>query len=265
MGVQLGLVHLSGQFGDIQLTIDRNKGRAKLSRPITKERIDTAPEFRNTRRVNKEFEAAAMAVDILQDCLCGNHLTFGDRFFRARLQSILIEAVRRGPGHFGERALEVVPNLTKLDDFPMDEEDRFKSWFNIPYNLLVNPARDTVTLSIPAFDIFGGKCRVPQAANDFRIFQCVGLLSDLQFSSTDARYEPVNPELSGLSVENSTAWMPVAGTNPGINLVTQVPGLPLIPATAGLVVSIGIQYCRTVNGYHYPLAAGNAMDIIDVF
>jgi hypothetical protein len=265
MGSQKGIVRLSGQFDDLQLSIDGKKGIAKLSVPVSKERIRTADEFVNTRKVNMEFQAAAMAVDAVQDCLRGKNATFGDRYLRSRLQTVMIAAVRRGAGNFGERALEVLPNVLLLNQFPLNQADRFKNWFRAPYDVQINADRNTATLVVPAFDIDFGTLKVPQGATHFRVFVCVGVLSDLQYSGSDARYEAVNVQMHGRNGEGRTGWMPSSGQNAGFQVVAPVGGLPILPTTAGLVVSLGVEFCFMVNTIPQLKAEGNAMDILDVF
>ncbi len=155
--------------------------------------------------------------------------------------------------------------MLSLHRFPLNQGDRFKNWFKAPYDVQVNPDRNTATLVVPLFDIDFGTMKVPQGATHFRVFVCVGVLSDLQYSGSDARYEAVNGQIHGLNGEERTAWLSTVGQNPGFQLVATVSGLPILPSTAGLVVSMGVEFCFMVNTMPQLKAEGNAMDILDLF
>lgn len=264
MGRQRGCVHISGQFDDMQFSLDGKRGNVKLSVPIDKSRIDKDPEFAGTRKANAEFKGAALGASAVQECLGGKSFTFGDRYFRSRLQGQLTAMLKAGPGREGERMLEVVATAEKLRLVHLDDGERFGSRFRGSYDLTVNPDRNTATFVVGQFEV-EDKIGVPQGATDFRLFLCAGVVSDYTYVGGRTVYEPVNAAINKLHNLVYTPLMPVSGTNTGFQIVAAVPTLPILPSSAGLVVSVGIQFYKVVNGYPSIKAEGNAMQIHGLF
>ena len=264
MGRQRGLVHISGQFDDVQLSIDGKHGVAKLSVPMTKDRIKNDPDMENTRKVNAEFTAASLATDALQRCTCGRNYSFGDRYLRSRLQGKLNGIVRRGAGDFGKRMLEVLPNKESLKGLALHPSESFSARLTTAMTVDVNADRNTATLTVPSF-VSKGRLHYPEGSTHFRVFVCVGVLSDFQYVGGEAVYEAVNPTINGVNAEAYSAYMDVTGQNAGFQVIAALPGLPVLPGTAGLVVSMGIEFFFDVNSNYNLKAVGNAMEIYDVF
>src|SRR5688572_24030377 len=98
MGRQRGLVHLTGQYGDVRLSINDGKGIAKLSVPVAKTRIANDPSYALTRKNNAEFKGASMAVTTLMACFGENALSFADRYLYSRLLKSAMKVLKLGPG-----------------------------------------------------------------------------------------------------------------------------------------------------------------------
>ncbi len=264
MGRQRGLVHISGQFDDVQLSIDGKHGIAKLSVPMTKDRIKNDPDLENTRKVNAEFKAASLATDTLQLCTCGHNYSFGDRYLRGRLLGKMSGIVRKGPGDFGKRLLEVIPNRGMLKKVPLDPSDPFATRLTTTMVVSVNADRNTATLTVPSFES-KGRLKYPMGATHFKMFLCVGVLSDFQYVGGEAVYEAVNPDMNGVNADAYSGYMDVEGLNAGFQVIAALPGLPVLPSSAGLVVSMGIEFFFDVNSAYNLKAEGNAMMIYEVY
>ncbi|MDQ3190369.1 MAG: hypothetical protein M3Q58_02120 [Bacteroidota bacterium] len=50
-----------------------------------------------------------------------------------------------------------------------------------------------------------------------------------------------------------------------MSFVSSIPGAPVIPATAGVIACLGIEFYQVINGGFYLLAAKNAMRLERVF
>jgi len=264
MGRQRGVVHISGQFDDVQLSIDGKHGIAKLSVPMTKDRMKNDPDLENTRKVNAEFKAASLATDALQRCTCGRNFSFGDRYLRSRLQGKMHGIVTRGAGDFGRRMLEVLPYKEALKGLPLNANESFDARLATAMDVTVNADRNTATWAVPSF-VSRGRLNYPEGATHFRVFLCVGVLSDFQYVGGEAVYEAVNPSISGVNADAYSAYMEVSGQNAGFQVIAALPNLPVLPSSAGLVVSMGIEFFFEVNSAYNLKAMGNAMVIHDVY
>ena len=122
MGKQFGVVHLSGQYGNVRMVIDGGKGRAHLSDVVTKDRIMTEEAFAPTRENMSEFTGAALAASALRKCL-GNQATgFGERYLTSRMQGLMRRIVSQSIGIGGERSVEMAANADRAYDFDLDRE-----------------------------------------------------------------------------------------------------------------------------------------------
>jgi hypothetical protein len=263
MGRQRGVVHLSGQYDDTRMAIDGEMGIAYLADKITKEQVQNDPRFALTRNVNAEFKGASKGADSVQQCLANLNSRFGDRYCRARLLTKMIQMVRKGAGDHGKRSLEVMANASLLKAFELNRKEGLKMWLKVPYTVTVNADRNTAVVDVPTF-VANNDLVPPKSSTHFRITVCVGVLSDFMHVGGDAAYEAVNPGLNGEYGISYSAFTPVTGTVNTFQVMAALPSLAVLPATAGLVVSIGIEFFLECNNVHLLQSAGNAMRIEQV-
>jgi hypothetical protein len=265
MGRQRGLIHITGQYDDVQLSIDGKRGVSKLSVPLSKERIMTDPDFDLTRKNMAEFTGAAYAAKTLRKCMGEGSKRFAERYLQARLMGLTRRILNSGPGDGGERSFEVVPNLADLKNIELNREEPFGDRFRPDFTLTPNVDRNTVLLDVPSFDARYSVV-APSGATHFRLLMCAGVLSDFEFTGTSEQYAPLNPLLDGKRNEVVSPTLAVNGlVTGGIQLTAILPGLPILPTTAGLVVCVGIEFFRRINGNDQLFASGNVMKIAETF
>jgi hypothetical protein len=245
------------------MAIDGEKGIAYLADKITKEQIQTDPRFALTRNVNVEFKCASKAADTVQQCLGNLNSRFGDRYLRSRLLTTMIQMVRKGPGDHGKRSLEVMANASLLKAFELNEGEGLKTWWKVPYRVTVNTDRNTAIMDVGSF-LADNDLIPPKSSTHFRLTVCVGVLSDFLHVGGNLAYEAVNPGLNGEYGISYSAFEPVTGTVNAFQVMAALPSLAVLPTTAGLVVSIGIEFFLECNGVHLLQAVGNAMRIEQV-
>jgi hypothetical protein len=259
MGRQRGIVHLSGQFDDTQMSIDGKKGIAKLSVPVSKDRIMKDEAYEMLRKNMAEFKGASIASDILTQCFGGNGLSFGDRYMRSRMITQMRSIVTKGPGLHGERMFEVTPNLADFKHFELNLKDGFRYRFRAKYTVTPNVDRNSVTLDVPPF-LTKGLIRKESYMKHFRLTLAIGVLTDLVFVGGKDVYESTHPDLAGEYDVQYSNIMECNGTpNLGFQIVATLPGSPILPADACLVVTVGIEFFKMVNNVPSVFAACNAM------
>jgi hypothetical protein len=264
MGRQRGLVHLSGQFGDMQLSVDGKNGFARSYKPDTGKRIKADLSFDQVRKNNSEFGAAALVVSALVEALGGYWQYYAERYFQPRLKGKVRKLVN-GPGLKGQRRFEVGQNLNFFRGIDLDATDRFDRRFMAPYQVTVNADRNMATLDVGAFHTLR-QLDVPGGATHFHLLLTVGVLTDFMF--VEDGYEPSHWDLCGHGVYGHSALMACDGRlNPGFQMVMGLPGLrpgdpaPVLPADAALVVGMGISFFRVINGVEEVFASGGAMKV----
>ena len=91
-------------------------------------------------------------------------------------------------------------------------------------------------------------------------------MSELVYVAGGRHYAPVHALLNGQSVVVSSLAIPaVNATTSVLQLVAALPGAPVMPSTAGLVVSVGIEFLRVINNYEEVMASGNGLKVVGPF
>ena len=266
MGKQFGVVHLSGQYGNVRMVIDGGKGRAHLSDVVTKDQIMTAEAYAPTRENMSEFRGAAVAGRALRKCLGNQSSGFGERYLGARLQGLMRRIIAQSGGVGGERAVEIAANASLAYDFELNRAEPFGGSFKAEYDLLPNVDRNMVQLDVPVFDTRLDLAK-PQGATHFRVYLLAGLLPDFTFVGGPAGYQPVNAALNGLKASDQTAVLPLRGplVPTSIQLTATIANAPVVPIDVSLVVAVGIEFYRQIGGANTLLGSGNAMKIERLF
>jgi hypothetical protein len=265
MGRQLGLVILSGQFGNTQLSIDGTKGFAKLSVPVSKETIMTAPSYDLTRKNMSEFTGAGYAAKTILQCSKQAGNTFGERFLFSRLVKLTRMVVVKGPGDNGKRSFEASQNLTDFEGINLDRKESFLTRFVAPYTLDANPDRNTLTLDVAAFPP-RKMIMKPKGATHFRVFLTAGVLSDYIYVGGDEKYAATQPNFNGRAAYSDSGFIEIdLPQAPAFQLVTSLPGAPILPTDATLLAMVGIEFFKIVNNNGELFATGNAMMIAKAF
>lgn len=250
----------------MQLSIDGGRGLAKLSVPVSKDRIMNDPSYDLFRKHITEFSGATLAVNSLMASFGESGLSFGDRYMRGRLQKVAVKALKSGPGRNGSRALEVMAQRHLFSGFELNSEDRFSGRFRVTPALMVNLDRNMATVTVPAFNAVRTVVAAPYSATHFRLCLAIGVVSDVVHASPDEGYVAAEQTLNRQTNLHYSAYHPCDGMpNAGFILNTMISGQPVLPLTAGLAVSIGIEFFKEVNGFMDTVAQGNGMVLMGIY
>jgi hypothetical protein len=262
MGRQYGGVYVSGKVADFQFYLDRGQGYVKRSNPPTKERIMTDDAYIQVRKSMGEFAGSSKATVTLLSCFGGNWKNFGERFLIARVNQLTRDVIKQGTGLKGKRRFEVAPNLARFRKFELSSDEKFDLRFQPQYTVTVNADRNTAILDVGAFHT-RHELSVPAGnATHFRVFATAGVLTDFEHVGGTEVYASTQKALLGVRTVGYSATMVCDGTvNPGFQVMVQLPGLPVLPADAAMVVCLGIEFMEIVSGVEEYFAQGNAMQI----
>ncbi len=260
------MVHVTGQYGDVQLSINADGVPiAKFQRRMSGKKVKQGRNYGLTRKNNAEFKACAYAGRSLRVCMGERLHAFAERKLSSRVLGVMYGLVQQGAGMAGQRSLEIGANRALLQRLDASKQTTLRSRFYAPFTLTSNLARNTATLVVPAFDA-GNFIHPPQGATHFRLLLVAGVLSDYGYVGGNVVFAPVNPLLNELVTTTMSATLPAYGLLPGqLTLVAAVPTLPTLPSTACLVVSVAIEFLRVINNFEEVMASGNALQIMEVF
>jgi hypothetical protein len=267
MGRQRGLVHLTGQYGDVQLSISADGVPiAKFAPPTSGKKVKTAANYVLTRKNNDEFTGAGHSAKSLRICLGERLKQFSDRHLTARAMALTRSVISQGPGAGGKRTFEVVPHADVFRQLEVDKREQLNGRFYARYTVSTNPDRNTATVDIDSF-VPQNFIHPPSGARYYRLVLVAGVLSDFEYTGDAFVYSPINPLLNELTTTvDSGALLPIDNLPTGpLQLVASISGTPILPSSAGLVVSLGIEFYRVINGFEDLFASGNALQVVGVF
>lgn len=265
MGKQYGPLEIRGVIGGMQFgrNSDGSPG-VKKARRFSLHALKVGKNYARTRDNNAEFTGSARATHGLRLALGERVRLFADRLLTARLMALTYRVLAKGPGAGGSRTFEVGPNAVDFRNLELSASERFRGRFQAPFTLAVNPDRNVATVDVPAFDT-DYQLRCPNGATHYRLILVAGSLSDYAYTGQSDVYAAVNPGLAGLTSLVESGIAPALGVvQPQLQLVASLPGSPVLPSSAGLVVSLGVEFFRMVNSQAQLLASGNAMQVVGV-
>jgi hypothetical protein len=264
MGRQQGLLYLTGQYGDLRLSISADGKPIAAFAPVKRGRVKKDANYALTRKNNDEFTGSAYSAHSLRMCFGERVKQFADRQLTARLMRLTRSVISKGPGRGGERSFEVGPHLGAFRHLELSKNESLTSRFMAPFTVTVNPDRNTATLVVPAFDTDFYVNR-PSGATHFSVLLVVGVLSDFDYTGDADVYAPVNPTMNALSTVVQSAVLPAFNAvNGPMQLVAAIAGAPILPSSACLVVSVGVEFYRVINTFEELMASGNAMRVVEV-
>jgi hypothetical protein len=255
-------VHLSGRFGDIQMSVDGDQGFARQVNSPTKKKVRTSKGYKLPRKNNAEFAGAGLVADLVLGCIGGHWNYYAERYFRPRLHGLLRKLIQLGPGDMGQREFRTAQHLDAFRNLELDSKDKFDRRFRAPFTVTVNADRNTATLDVSPFHT-QHHLDAPQGATHFRVFLGVGGLSDLVWVPRHKGYFPSQPDLDTSFADVHGPLITLDGAlHPGFQLSIGLSGLPVLGSDACLLVSVGIDFVRVINGMEDELASGGAVKVV---
>lgn len=217
------------------------------------------PSYEQFRKNMVETKGVSKAADALSLCFGDDWNQFGERYLRGQMVKKLRGIMDQGSGFKGERNFEAAAHLADFKRFQLNRAAPFKSRFNAPFTVDVNADRNTATLDVPNFVMRASTGLAPYATH-FRLFMTIGVLTDFVFVGGEELYAPAHDDLVGLRSRDDSAAL-TKGSVAGFQLIATLPGLPVLPPDAYLVVCVGVQYLQVIGGREEVFAGRDSMQI----
>lgn len=268
MARQSGPLKYKGTLGDIRhFKIKGLQGHfAGLVGGPTGEQVKTAPEFERTRENMNEFGGCAAAGKSIRVGLAQLMKQMSDPQLTGRLTAIMkkinLEDLTEARGY---RAILISTQRQYLTGLNFDKNISLDSVFYAPYTLTNSPARDSATLTVPAFNPLN-YVNAPAGATHFRLISAISVVSDFEYNDTSGIYEPIDPSLNELSDVAYSGYIdlstPVALPT---TITSTLPGSPVMTADVSVLNCIGIEFYQQVGTNYYLFNSGNALKVQDIF
>jgi len=267
MARQKGHVKYVGTLGEVRhFKIKGNEGYfAGLKGGPTAEQVKTAPGFIRTRENMSEFAACANAGKSVRIGLSALMKQMTDSQFTGRLTAIMKKInIEDGSEARGQRAVLITQQPQYLKGLDFNKNISFNGIFSAPFTLTNTVARNSTTMTIPAFNPMSF-INVPSGATHFRLINALSVVSDFIFNPATGAYEPADAVLNELSKIAYSSYLPVDAVTPLTTIVAGLTGLPTLSTDVSVLASIGIEFYQQVGANYYLFNAGNAMKVQEVF
>ncbi len=265
MAIQNSFIKIKGSLGGLTFYEKDGKSLIKTAGGISKERILNDPNFRRTRENMQEFGASATLGKALRNGFSGISREITTASIAGRITGMMKRINRVGPGNRGERAFEIVANKQLLEGFEFQKDLPLSTVFYAPFEAPeLDANRSVTTWTVPDFNT-GNYLQVPLGATHFKLALHTAVLSDYVFDSTEGAFQFVNPVENKQNATAFSTEIPVVGSvGTDITLTTDLGFSTPIPATAGVLIAIGILFYQEINSQYYALARNNALQIVKV-
>jgi len=264
MAKQIGIVKYKGTIGDIRhFKIKGLTGNfAGLKGGASSEQIKSDPAFVRTRENMNEFGGCAAVGKSVRVGLAQLMKQMSDPQLTGRLTAIMkkinLEDQTEARGY---RAILVSTQSKYLVGFNFNRNSSFEGLFTAPVEITASPERNTVTMSVEAFNA-QSQVKAPAGATHFRLINAISIISDFAYNSSTKIYEPIDSVLNELSNITYSDYIEVGATviDP-VSIISTLPGSPTLATDDSLLSCIGIEFYQKAGANYYLLNAGNALKI----
>jgi hypothetical protein len=268
MARQLGHVKYKGTIGEIRhFKIKGISGNfAGLKGGATGEQIKTGASFVRTRENMNEFAGCATVGKSIRTGQAQLMKQMSDPQFTGRLTGIVkrinLEDQTEARGY---RAILVTAQPQYLEGLNFNRNNTFEGSFIANVETTVNADRNSVTLSVEAFNPTT-QVITPSGATHFRLVNSISVISDYAYNSVTKVYEPIEPTQNELSKVTYSDYIELtAGVSPAISVISALEGAPVLTENVSLLSCIGIEFYQKAGNGYYAFSVGNSMKIKHVF
>lgn len=263
MAKQKSYITIDGTLGGLTFYRTNGKDFIKTKGGIEKERILNESNFKRTRENMKEFSGSAKVGKALRLGYASVIQSMRDRTMVGRLTGVMKRINLQGPGNRGERSFEILANAQLIADFEFNKELSLDSIFFAPFgDPSLDANRSIATWVVPDFNT-DTYIKPPDGATHFKLLLGSTVLSDYVYEPSLKSYEPTNEAENVVNGIDFSTEIPLGGLVGADTTLTVDLGFgSALPATVGVVVSIGIIFYQEVNGTMYEFASDNAMRIV---
>lgn len=261
---QKGFIKLKGSLGGLTFYQSGGDDVVKTTGGPSREKILNDPAHKRTRENMREFGAAAQVAKAFRLGFVLFLKTMADRYIVSRLTGLMKRVATNGTGRRGERAFNILANKDTIKGFEFNKNLPLGSIFFAPFSSVVSATRGKVTLTIPDFNT-DSFLNPPEGATHFSLALAIGSISNYAYVNPGLGYEPTNPEHNGKGATAISAEIPLSGAVGSSTILEADLGNAVVfPNTVAVPVALGVVFYQEINGEFYELAAGNAMQVIDV-
>lgn len=264
MARQLGHIKYKGTIGEIRhFKIKGMTGNfAGLKGGATGDQIKNDPGFVRTRENMNEFSACARAGRSVRVGLNMLMKQMSDSQLTGRLTAIMKKINLEDQSEArGYRAILVSTQSKYLLGLNFNRNFSFDGSFIAPFTLVSNEARNSSTLTVPAFSP-AKSVIAPAGATHFRLINAVSIISDFAYNENTKVYEPIEPGLNETSKVEYSAYLDLT-TEITVPTVLTSAFAETLELTDNITVlnCVGIEFYQKAGTDYYLFNNGHALKL----
>lgn len=263
MARQEGVIKIVGRFGDFSFYRMLGEYYIRRKGGGSRETIRTRESCEPTRQNNREFSGASAMGKSMRRACHGLLMDFGDSYLTGRLGGQLKRVCQLGEGAKGRRTISLCRHGHVLTGFEMNRDVPLNAVFDMRIGLDIRRESYRVMLGMRGFDA-GVHVRPPARASHFRLLCLALCVPDYVWNDDIGSYAPLFADVDGLGASAYSEFYPVEGYVPDICLTMDFgKALSIVDRTA-VVVCLGIEFCRCVNGVYGMVEKVKSMRVVEV-
>jgi hypothetical protein len=235
MGKQKSIIEIIGTFGQFTFYKTEDGYLVKRKSSVSKNKIETSPQFERTRENMAEFGNAGESAKGLRQSILALITLAKDTKLQSRLVKKLMTVLQTDATN--PRGQRIVANgaLTILTGFDFNRHAELSAVLTAPNTTTIDRVAGTVTIAIPSFDP-SLMLRAPEGTTHFKI---VAAASEIDFVNKTFNTDSA---LTAALPWDNTATSPISQV---LNLTAG--------GTLPMFGFVGVQFFESINGNYYPL------------
>lgn len=251
MAKNVGIVQFTGSIGNVTGTAYNGKVYIQKKGGVSKERIETAPEFQRTRENMKEFRGVSKSSKEFLTALAGLKRILADKMVYNRVVKVVKKIQLRADGTRGERPIQFATYGQEMVGFQLHDLNAVGSLFAGSVTVNAPQSGKGAAFSVAAFnplDMF----TPPKGATHARLVGAAVLQSDLSYDDLTNSWINANGEAGAVGIERSTYIDLTSDAQEAISLTATLAGVTDTDGGAVLAV-FGVEFYQAVDGNYYLL------------
>ena len=257
------ILGIEGKLGEISIYRMNGKDIVRRTPGSNKERIQHDPSYSRCRENISEFSGCSIAGKLIRGSIPVIK-QLGAGYVSARLNAAIRQVCMQDTGPRGKRAILLSAHGNLLEGFEFNPYHHFSAIIRAPLSCSANNDRNiaTVTVNIPDPRLM---IDAPKGATHTRLVCAIASCSDMIYNNAHGRYAPLTALPTHWGAAAWSSYIALDGGAASISLQCSVPGHPVLPPGAALIVCAGAEHYQLAGNTYVPLKEKRCLKAVKLF
>ena len=209
MAIVKGFLQMTGSIKGVSFYTRRGSDKVimRTKGGVTKEKIESAPQYEGLRKNQKEFGGSSKFASMTKFAFGGLH-RLADYNLSSTLSGIGKNILKMDTeSEFGQRSILLSHHKQVLEGFNFNRKYPFNTVLRVGITAVVDRQKLLATVTIPRINTDIDLVNI-QRLPYFRIIAVIGTVADMYFNATENAYVPAILQLHGANAVNNGPWYP---------------------------------------------------------